>query len=79
MIRNVIIAILLSLALTSCSEENETLTDKQENLPENAIGFTDYQPDGALRSTGDLTNSNLSSMTVYAHYTGTVNFDAVAT
>ncbi|MDR1370392.1 MAG: hypothetical protein LBJ72_09770, partial [Dysgonamonadaceae bacterium] len=69
MIRNVIIAILLSLALTSCSEEDENLTGKEENLPANAIGFSDYQPDGSLRSAGDVETANLSSMTVYAHNT----------
>ncbi|MDR1369124.1 MAG: fimbrillin family protein [Dysgonamonadaceae bacterium] len=80
MIRNIIIAILISLALVSCSEEDENLTGKEENLPENAIGFTDYQAtDSSLRSTGDLTNSNLSSMTVYAHYTGTDDFSASST
>jgi hypothetical protein len=72
----------LLFALLACSEEAmNTDTDagkmEMEAIP---IAFTDHrggaQGDGILPlSAGDRTTDNLADMTVYAHYTGTADFD----
>jgi hypothetical protein len=78
MFRKNITFIFILFAWLSCSEEIENPAGEQD-LPENAIGFADYQAaDGSLRSAGDVTTGNISDMAVYAHYTGTTDFASVA-
>ena len=74
------ISLFASLGLWSCNKENAETPRLQNNeLPGNAIGFSvTEESNGELRSAGDVTDANLNKMTVYAHYTGTYDFSAVA-
>jgi hypothetical protein len=75
--RNAYIRVLFALLLfASCGETTEPV----EEFLENAIGFTPATlPDDPFRSTGDLSTATLDAMTVFAHYTGTDDFNASST
>ena len=69
------------LVLWSCNEENwETPRSQNNELPENAIGFSVLQSivDELPTRADDITIDNFKQMTVYAHNTGTTDFDASA-
>jgi hypothetical protein len=79
--------LLIALAISACSEEamnTDTDTGKMEGIPLSDVPIAFTNPgqagDGLLPlSAGDRTTDNLTAMTVYAHYTGTDDFDNAAT
>jgi hypothetical protein len=75
--RNAYTRVLFALLLfASCGETTEPV----EEFLENAIGFTPATlSDDPFRSTGDLSTATLDAMTVFAHYTGTDDFNASST
>ena len=79
--QTVCITLFASLVLWSCNEDNaETPRSQNNELPENAIGFSVLQNIGdELPTKADVTADNLSPMTVYAYYTGTTDFDGFST
>jgi hypothetical protein len=72
--RKALTILLALLAFAACGEK-EIGGDEDSDR---AIGFTPYtMPDNAFRSAGEWSNTTLEAMTVFAHYTGEADFDAV--
>jgi hypothetical protein len=77
-----LIALLVFAAGCGDERENPGAEQQQQEVPENAIGFSgswwNSDNDPASRATSVLDAANIAQMTVYAHYTGTEDFSAVS-